>query len=61
MFHVMDHVLVIHGNNVKDVNIYNDINFKSWLWKQLKREGYGFHQGQDEVVWDQIIYFQVSS
>ena len=43
MFYVMDHVLVIHRNNVKDVNIYNDIKFKRWLWKKLKREGYGFH------------------
>ena len=32
----MDHVLVRHGNNVKGVNIYNDIKFKSWLWKKLK-------------------------
>ena len=32
-FYVMDHVLVRHKTNVKDVNIYNDIKFKSWLWK----------------------------
>ena len=51
----MDHVLVRHGNNVKDVNIYNDINFKLWIWNKLKRKEYDFHYGEEGLMWDQII------